>query len=103
MAPVYREEVGDEEGSVGSSSFKVDPHYTRSSELCCFNLLQLALRILSFEQESDTIGCVFQEGNSGGAEVQLGEMRNTGMEHSYCNSSGDGWQGQSSYTEEVDG
>lgn len=102
MAPVYREEVGDEEGSVGSSSFKMDPHHTRSSELCCFNLLQLALRIQVLSRKvipSD----VFQEDNPGGAEVQLGEMRNTGMENSYCNSSGDGWQGQSSSTEEVDG
>lgn len=32
MAPVYRQEVGDEDRSVGRSSFKMDPHYTRSSE-----------------------------------------------------------------------
>ena len=32
MAPVYRQEVGDEDRSVGRSSFKMDPHYARSSE-----------------------------------------------------------------------
>ena len=31
---------------------------------------------------------VFQEDNSGGAEVWLGDKRNTGVENSYCNSSG---------------
>lgn len=68
-----------------------------------FQFASVGIEDASFEQESDTIGCVFQEDNPGGAEVQLGEMRNTGMENSYCNSSGDGWQGQSSSTEEVDG
>jgi len=32
MAPVYRQEVGDEDRSVGRSSFKMDPHYAKSSE-----------------------------------------------------------------------
>lgn len=39
MAPVHRAEVGNEEGDVGRSSFKVDPDYTRSSGSCCFALL----------------------------------------------------------------
>ena len=31
-APVYRQEGGDEERSVGRSSFDMDPHYARCSE-----------------------------------------------------------------------
>lgn len=73
MAPVHRDE-GDEEGEAGRSSFKVDPDSTRSSELCCFALLCFnCIEDENFE-DSDTIGCAFQEDYSGSAEVQLGEM-----------------------------
>lgn len=41
---------------------------------------------------------LFQEGNSGGDEAPLGEMRNS-EGNSYSESRGDGWQGQPSDTE----
>ena len=91
MAPVRRHELGNEEGDVGRSSFKVEPDYTRSSESCCFALLCFnCIEYESFEQNSDTIGCMSQEDYSGGSEVRLEEMRNVGRKDSYCKSSGNG-------------
>lgn len=89
MAPVHRGEVGNEEGDVGRSSFKMDPDYTRSSESCCFALLCFnCIEDESFDQNNDTISCVSREDYSSDAEVQLGEMTNMGRKDR--NSSGNG-------------
>lgn len=76
MAPGHRKEVADEEGSNGTRSFKVIliiQGAQRCIVLCCF--VSIGTEDESFEQESDTTRCVFQEDNSARREEKRGKEK----------------------------
>lgn len=49
----------------GRSWLKVDPVCTGSSELYCVDSFSGSIEDVSFEEEKDTIRCLFQGGNLG--------------------------------------